>query len=243
MTGFWVALRFLTIFPTPRKERDDDEVASLSLVYFPLVGLLLGAMLLGIYYALMLVLPSPVVFALIVIALAVVTGGHHLDGLMDSLDGVFGGQSKEEKLAIMRDSKVGAFGVAGVILLLLLKYVSLTSAPLLPALLLMPTLGRWAMLNAIFFFPYARPDGMGLPFKRGANWQRLTIATILPVVAALAILRWKGLVLLVVLWLIVFGIARFVQHRLGGLTGDNYGAINEIAEVATLILIVLISRF
>lgn len=243
MTGFWVALRFLTIFPTPRKEKDDEKVAYLSLVYFPLVGLLLGAVLLGTYYALALVLPSPVVFALVVIALAVITGGHHLDGLMDSLDGVFGGKSKEERLAIMRDSKVGAFGVAGAILLLLLKYVSLTLAPLLPALLLMPTLGRWAMLNAIFFFPYARPDGMGLPFKQGANWQRLTIATILPVVAAMAILRWKGLILLVVLWLTVFCIGRFIQHRLGGLTGDNYGAINEIAETATIILIVLLGRF
>lgn len=242
MTGFWVALRFLTVFPTPRKEKD-EEVAYLSLVYFPLVGLLLGTVLLGIYYALTLVLPSPVVFALVVIALAVITGGHHLDGLMDSLDGIFGGQSKEERLAIMRDSKVGAFGVAGAILLLLLKYVSLTPAPLLPALLLMPTLGRWAMLNAIFFFPYARPDGMGLPFKRGANWQRLTIATILPVVAALVILGWKGLILLVILWLTVFGIGRFVQHRLGGLTGDNYGAINEIAETITVILIVLLGRF
>ena len=142
----------------------------------------------------------------------------------------------------MSDSQVGAFGIVGAFLLLLLKYVSLGSAPILPALLLMPTLSRWAIVGTIFTFPYAKSSGMGAAFKQGANWQRLTIATVIALIVAVALLKWWGLVLMTALWLIVFGIANYFRSRLGGLTGDNYGAINELAEVLVLLLIILIRR-
>jgi adenosylcobinamide-GDP ribazoletransferase len=95
----------------------------------------------------------------------------------------------------------------------------------------------------MFTFPYARRSGMGLPFKLGATWQRLAVATVIALVVAVVLLRWWGLVLMAVLWLIAFGIAGFFRSRLGGLTGDNYGAINEISEVLVLLLIILIGRF
>ena len=142
----------------------------------------------------------------------------------------------------MSDSKVGTFGIVGAILLLLLKYASLSSARILPALLLMPTLSRWAMVAIIFTFPYAKRSGMGLDFKRGANWQRLTIATIIALIVTVVILKLWGLVLMAALWLVSFGIAGYFRSRLGGLTGDNYGAINELAEVMILLLLVLILR-
>ncbi|MBL7208901.1 MAG: adenosylcobinamide-GDP ribazoletransferase, partial [Dehalococcoidia bacterium] len=160
--GFWATLQFLTIFPTPLRHEVDIKACGRSITYFPLVGLLLGAILLGLHYGLALILPASVVNALLITALAILTGAHHLDGLIDTCDGVIAGKSKEERLAMMSDSRVGAFGIAGAILLLLLKYVSLSSAPILPALLLMPTLSRWAMVSVIFSFPYARTSGMGL---------------------------------------------------------------------------------
>jgi adenosylcobinamide-GDP ribazoletransferase len=142
----------------------------------------------------------------------------------------------------MSDTKVGAFGIVGAILLLLLKYASLSSAPILPALLLMPTLSRWAMVSIIFTFPYAKRSGMGLAFKQGATWQRLAIATTIALIVAVAVLKLWGLVLMTALWLIAFGIAGYFRSRLGGLTGDNYGAINELAEVLVLLLLILIGR-
>ncbi len=181
--------------------------------------------------------------ALIIITLVILTGAHHLDGLIDTCDGVIAGKSKEERLAIMSDSQVGAFGIVAAFLLLLLKYVSLSSAPILPALLLMPTLSRWTMVSAIFTFPYAKSSGMGLAFKQGANWQRLTISTIIALAVTVTILKLWGLALIAALWLIIFGIASYLRSRLGGLTGDNYGAINELAEVLVLLLIILIRRF
>jgi adenosylcobinamide-GDP ribazoletransferase len=240
--GFWSALQFLTIFPTPLRHKVTDKTSGQSLTYFPLVGLILGAILLGLHYGLILVLPSSVVNAILIIALVILTGAHHLDGFIDTCDGVIAGKSKKERLAIMSDSKAGTFAIVGAILLLLLKYVSLSAAPILPALLLMPTLSRWAMVSTIFTFPYAKRYGMGLAFKRGASWQRLTIATITSLIVAVALLKLWGLALIAALWLITFGIASYFRSRLGGLTGDNYGAINELAEVLVLILIILIRR-
>jgi adenosylcobinamide-GDP ribazoletransferase len=200
-------------------------------------------MLLGLYYGLILVLPPSVVAALLIIALVILTGAHHLDGLIDTCDGVIAGKSKKERLAIMSDTKVGVFGIVGVVLLLLLKYVSLLSVSLiLPALLLMPTLSRWIMVSIIFTSPYPKRSGMGLAFKQGATWQRLAIATIIALIIAIALLKWWGLVLMAALWLIAFGIAGSFRSRLDGLTGDNYGAINEISEVLVLLLIILIGR-
>ncbi len=241
--GFWAALQFLTIFPTPLHRKVTAKTSGQSLTYFPLVGLILGGILLGLHYGLILVLPSSVVNVLLVIALVILTGAHHIDGFIDTCDGVIAGKSKSERLAIMSDSKVGAFGIVGAILLLLLKYVSLSSASILPALLLMPTLSRWAMVSIIFTFPYAKRSGMGLAFKHGATWQRLTIATITALIVSVILLQWWGLVLMAAMWLIAFGIASYLRSRLGGLTGDNYGAINELSEVIVLILIILIGRF
>jgi len=240
--GFWAALQFLTIFPTPIPHEVATKASGQSLTYFPLVGLILGAILLGLHYGLILVLPAPVVNALLITALVILTGAHHLDGLIDTCDGVIAGKSKKERLAIMSDSQVGAFGIVGVFLVLLLKYVSLCWVPILPALLLMPTLSRWATVGTIFAFPYAKASGMGAAFKRGANWQRLTIATVIALIVAVVLLKWWGLMLMAALWLIVFGSASYFRSRLGGLTGDNYGAVNELAEVLVLLFVILIGR-
>lgn len=240
--GFWAALQFLTIFPTPLSHRINAKTCGESLSYFPLVGLIVGAILLGLHYGLSLILPSTIVNALVIVALVVLTGAHHLDGLIDTFDGIIAGKTKRERLAIMSDTKVGTFGIISAILVLSLKYVSLSSAPILPALLLMPTLSRWAMVSTIFAFPYAKHSGMGLAFKQGARWQRLTVATVIALVVAVALQNWRGLVVMVALWLIVFGIARYFRSRIDGLTGDNYGAINELAEVLSLLLIIIVGK-
>jgi adenosylcobinamide-GDP ribazoletransferase len=242
--GFWAALQFLTIFPTPLRHEVTARTSGQSLTYFPLVGLILGAILLGLYYGLSLILPPAVVMALLIIALIILTGAHHLDGFIDTCDGDFAGKSKRERLVIMSDTRVGAFGIVGVVLLLLLKYAALSSVSvILPALLLMPSLSRWTMVSVIFTFPYAKKSGMGLPFKLGATWQRLAVATIIALVVAVVLLKWWGVALMAVLWLITFGIAGYFRSRLGGLTGDSYGAINELSEVLVLLLIILIGRF
>jgi adenosylcobinamide-GDP ribazoletransferase len=201
---------------------------------------MLGGILVGLKYGLDLILPSAVVHALLIAALVIMTGAHHIDGLIDTFDGTVFGKSRDEKLKIMGDNHVGAFGITAAILVILVKYVSLSSTvSTIPALLLMPILSRWVVVSTIFTFPYAKNTGMGTAFKQGARWYRLTIATIIALLAAFLLLGWWGILLLAVLWLIIFGFASYLRFHFGGLTGDSYGAIIETAEVSVLILIMI----
>ena len=234
--AFWTALEFLTILPTPGRRKGEIEPGK-SLPYFPLVGLLLGVILLGMYYGLSQVLPPPVTAGLLIITLAILTGGHHLDGLVDTFDGLKGA-SKEARLKIMGQSGSGPAGTAAALLLLLTKYLALSQVAMLPALLLAPTLARGALVSAIFIFPAARSSGLGYTFKQGSSRTRLMVATVIPLAAAVLLLELKGLILAAVLWLVIYIIGHYLSSKLNGLTGDSYGALVEIAEVLVLILIV-----
>jgi len=240
--SFVAAIRFLTIVPAfPRREATAEEIGR-SIVYFPLVGLGIGAALFGLDRLFALFLPNALGSALVIVALVVITGAHHLDGLIDTCDGMAAGRSPRERLEIMRDSHAGSFGIIGAFVILLLLYLSLLilpSASRMAALILMPTLSRWAMVYAIFAHPYARETGMGQAFKQQANWQRLAVATALALAASLIFMRLWGLALVAAVLIITVIVAWFLRRKLGGLTGDTYGAINEVIEVSVLILVPL----
>ncbi len=241
--GFWSALEFLTIIPSPRHDRSESGQVEIgrSLVYFPLVGLSLGLMLLGLDFVLRLILPLQVIGGILIAVMAVITGAIHLDGFMDTCDGL-GGRTPERRLEIMKDSRVGAFGVAGVIILLLIKYGALVSlAPGLRtgALVLMPVLGRWAMTLGVTAYPYARAEGLGKAFVQQANWSRFWVATGLALAIVTVFGRWIGVVAFIGVGLVVWGAATFIKRKLNGLTGDSYGTLCELTEAMTLVLILL----
>jgi adenosylcobinamide-GDP ribazoletransferase len=215
-----------------------------SLVYFPVVGLMLGIILAGLGWILGLVLPQAVVSILLIIVLVVLIGGLHLDGLADTFDGM-AGHTVEERWQIMRDSHIGSFGVIAIACLLLLQYASLINIPrawFFYALILMPTAGRWAMVYAIKVYPYARPAGLGTVFKENAGWWSLIIATLIVLAVAGGLMKWAGLVIMVVVWGVTAGVATLFKRQFAGLTGDNYGAINEIAEISVLVMVVLLNH-
>lgn len=251
--SFFTALSFLTVIPRPfRGETSADEIGR-SLSYFPVVGLVLGLILAGLNWLLGLLLPTAVVYGLLLAALVIVTGGLHLDGFADTCDGIAGHKTVEERLRIMRDSRVGAFGVIGVFLLLLIKYVSLASIPgnlVMTALILMPVVSRWAMVYSIAANPYARTAGLGQAFKQGANWLRFTIATIITLAVTLGLTRWANITyfylttaaIIFGVWIVTLGLATCLKRKLGGLSGDSYGAINEVAEVMVLIIVSMLAQ-
>lgn len=181
----------------------------------------------------------PAVSATLTLAVWVLlSGALHLDGLVDSCDGLAGG-TPARRLEIMADSRVGAYGIVGVCLVLLVKYAALVSLPeswRLEALLLVPVLGAWTMVLALFLFPYARKEGLGRHFKQGASGWRLALVTVLTLAAALGLAWWRGALMMAVSGLIVLGMGYFFKARLGGLTGDVYGAIKEVGEAITLAL-------
>jgi len=236
---FLAALRFLTIIPFPWRREVSPEELGRSAGYFPVVGIIIGLILAGLNWLLGLFLPSPVVNVLLVVSLVVISGALHLDGFIDTCDGIAGHKTPEQRWRVMRDSRTGGFGIVGACCLLLVKYISLNSVPetlLMATLVLMPVIGRWAMVYAIFAYPYARPSGLGKIFKQGASWQRFTMATLIALVVAIVLFQLAGLAIMVGIWVIVVAMAAYLKHKFSGLTGDTYGAINEVAEVCVLIL-------
>ena len=213
-----------------------------SRAFYPAIGLMIGLILVGVEEGSSRVFSEPLTAAFLVAGMIVVTRGLHLDGLMDVFDGVFGGFTPERRLEIMRDSRVGAFGVIGAIAVLLLKYGALVSLLMLPqpgkewALFLFPTLSRWTMVVLLGAFPYVRTQGLGSPFHGTGIKIATTIAGISALAASVLLGGFAGLGLFfgvtVVAWLMGWAIAK----TLGGLTGDAYGATNEIIETVVLIV-------
>ena len=243
--SFLAALQFLTIIPLPGRREVSPEELGRSAVYFPLIGLIIGLLLAGWHWLLGLFLPRAVVDVLVVVSLVVISGALHLDGLIDTFDGIAGHKSVEDRWRVMHDSRAGGFGIVAVCCLLLVKYLSLNSVPdplLMVTLVMMPVLSRWAMTYAIFAYPYARPAGLGKAFKQGTRWLRFTIATVITVLVAIVLLQLAGVAVMLGIWIIVAAMATYLKGKFSGLTGDTYGAINEVAEVCVLIIILVLYR-
>jgi adenosylcobinamide-GDP ribazoletransferase len=241
--GLLAAFQFLTLLPV--KRNFSGEQVGRSTVFFPIVGIILGLILAGLNYLLLWLLPAALVNALLVTGLAVLSGGLHLDGLADTMDGMAGHRTPEQRLEIMRDSRIGGFGAIGLGLFFILEYVSLNSIPAhwLPlALILAPTLSRWAMVASIFVYPYARPSGLGKVFKEAVTWKHFVIATVATLAFSLIIFKGAGLALLAGAGVITVLIASHLSHQLKGLTGDTYGAINEAVTVGVFILISMLAN-
>ena len=242
---FLSALRFLTIIPLPGRREVTPEEVGRSIVYFPLVGLIIGLILVGLNWLMGLFLPSALVDVLLVVSLVAISGAFHLDGFVDTCDGMVGHKTVEERWRVMGDSRVGAFGIIGVCCLLLVKYVSLSNVPeswLVETLVLMPVVSRWAMVYAVFAYPYAKPSGLGKAFKQGASWPRFVIATVITLVVAVILAQLTGFIIMLAIWVTVVAMAAYLKGKFGGLTGDTYGAINEVAEVCLLILVCLLAH-
>ncbi|HEY73526.1 MAG: adenosylcobinamide-GDP ribazoletransferase [Chloroflexi bacterium] len=230
------ALQFLTLIPPVVRRPFTSVEMGRAVGYFPLTGALLGALLVGLNWGLAQVFPSGVSAGLVLASWVVVTGALHLDGFLDTCDGLFGGYTPESRMDIMRDERVGAFGLAGGVLLLLLKYAALIAIPhRTVALLLAPTLARWGMALAVVLFPYARSKGLGRVMKDHAGWQQAILATAIGLATAWFVAGWPGLAALALAGVATLIAARFVLARLPGLTGDVYGAICELVEVMILI--------
>jgi adenosylcobinamide-GDP ribazoletransferase len=239
------AIAFLTVLPLPKRWRIQPSDLGRSAPWYPLVGLLVGALLAGADALLGLFVATPARDALIVALALVISGGLHLDGLMDTSDGVFAPVDPARRLEIMRDSHVGSFAVAAAGLLLIGKYAALSSlgdAPRWAALIVMAVLGRWAMTLAVVLFPAGRGEGLGRLVKERARRSDLLIGGGLAGVVCLVLLSWGGLLLVFLVTLLAWLGARALTRQLPGLTGDSYGAIEETCELLALALLPLCLR-
>lgn len=213
--------------------------------YFPLVGALIGGLLVLASKLLTCLWSAQLVSVLLVVSWVVLTGGMHLDGLADASDAMLSRRARAQKLAIMKESAVGAFGALAVFCALLLKVSFLSELPAalqLRALALTPALGRWTLVQAAFFYPPAREEGMGRFFSEHVRAKDFVIATLLMVGLAFLLLRFWGVAVFGGIWLMAALINRSLSKALGGLTGDTYGALCEISEVLALAMIALLGK-
>lgn len=231
------AFQFLTIFPTLIKRMFSSREMGQSVAWFPLVGVTLGALLYGVDHFAQMVFPASVSAALTLVAWVMFTRAFHLDGFMDTCDGLFGGFTPERRLEIMKDSRMGVFGVVGGLLVLLTKYTALTSSSNpLPALVISTTLGRWGMALAILVFPYAREHGLGRDVKDNVRWPQVVLATCITFIVVWFAGAQTGLIAFALAGLTLWLGARYILHLIPGLTGDSYGALCEGIELVILLL-------
>jgi adenosylcobinamide-GDP ribazoletransferase len=236
MISLLTAFQFLTTFPAVIRRMFTAQELGRAVGFFPVVGLALGGVFYGLVSGLRLVFPLQVVAVFILAAWLLLTRALHFDGFLDTCDGLFGGFTPERRLEIMRDSRVGAFGVAGGGLLLLAKYAAIVSLPQLSGLLLAPVFGRWVLSIAIFAYPYAREKGLGRDMKDNVRWPEVILSTALTVLPAWLFAGWAGLLAFALAGAVLWLGASFILRRIPGLTGDSYGALCELAELAVLLL-------
>lgn len=239
MQEFMIALQFLTRLPITLKQMPSVEQNGRSALYYPLVGLLIGAVLLLTQYLLDGV-PPLLQAALLLSIWGAITGGLHLDGLADSADAWAGGfGDKQRTLEIMKDPRSGPIAVVVVLLLLLLKFaalVALLDAGASSALLLAPLLARSALPLLFLTTPYVRKGGLGQALS--THLPRQQLLWLLAAVVASVLIFIPGAWLAVLTAGVVFVLCRWLMlKRLGGTTGDTAGALLETVECAIVVVL------
>ena len=240
LTHLLLALRFLTVISVRSTVEITSKALARSMAWFPLVGLLIGLILGGIWYAMSFVFPPLLVSLLIVMTLAIITRGLHLDGLSDTLDGLGGGYTKERRLEIMKDSHIGAFGVIGIIFAILMKMMAISELPetsRLLVLVIFPMMSRFSMVLVAWKCPYARKEGgLGKDYVESVDSRAVIFAGASALVVSLLLVSYWGLMLFLSVVFISLILAWFFLRALGGVTGDVLGAVNELTEISVLVL-------
>jgi adenosylcobinamide-GDP ribazoletransferase len=243
VTSFFAALQFLTLCPWPKRlERSAGEVGRAA-IFFPVVGLALGLILLLTDLLLDRFAGGRLSSVFLVAVMALLTGGLHLDGLGDTFDGLGAGGDRERMLRIMDDPHTGAFGLIAIVLLLLFKVHAIESidGDRWRALLAAPVLGRWAMVLLGYRSQAAKP-GLGSTMVDHLETKHFLAATMITLLMVAAILRGLGVTIMV--WIAVFALASkiYFHRRLGGVTGDTFGAVGELSETSVLVCLALAAR-
>lgn len=240
-----LAVQFLTILQVKKTLPFDEHSFGRSAAFFPLVGVILGGIVWGGDSMLQDICPAVLRNLLVVAAFAILSRGLHFDGLADSADGLFGGHDRERRLAIMKDSRIGTFGtlaLLGVILFKVRALDLLSGSDRSAALLLGPTLSRWAYVVVAYRAVPARPDGLGALLVKRVFLRELGIASGIALVVTVLIGGSVSLIAIVLALLLTLGILRYCTARLGGVTGDTFGAVGELVETATFCLYAVLAH-
>ena len=245
MKFFLVGIGFLTVLPVRVKDAAMSEVGRAAM-WFPIIGFFMG-LTLGVLHLVFVQFFAPLLAAALTVVLWIAfSGGLHLDGLADCCDGLFVSASAERRLEIMRDPRVGSFGVIGLVLIITLKILAISSMPSdfrslqdfgsLQVFVLALTISRWLIL-IVARQSQARANGMSAEFARGITRRTIIIAALVPALLLFAsFMSWKMIVAIIAAHAITFLVIQFARARIGGISGDVIGFTVELSEVVILLV-------
>ena len=272
MKGFLLLLSFMTRIPIPKTDYDEEKLGK-SMKYFPVVGIIVGFILLFFCIIFNFVLKNisysailPLMIIVVILTDLITTGALHLDGLADTFDGIFSYRSKHKMLEIMKDSRLGSNGALALILYFLIKFVLLYSLLIedqgetVFAVLTYPVVARLCSVISCASAPYARGSGMGKTFVDNTKTSGVVIATLITVVYSGAVLYYitfphalpldffmksfgVNLLIIAILGLFAFSFSKLIERKIGGITGDTLGALLEISSLVYLFLIIVVPTF
>ncbi|WP_026477744.1 adenosylcobinamide-GDP ribazoletransferase [Alkaliphilus transvaalensis] len=239
MERFINTLQFLTRISI-KKDSSFDEEFHKGIVYFPIIGLVIGLILTSFYHLMNYFLPSAMGIVLTVIVYIMITGGLHLDGLGDTFDGLYSNRPKERVLEIMKDSRLGTNALLAIVLVIIINIVALQnldSGKLYRGLLLMPIMGRQALVLGCYRTNYAREEGMGNIYIGKVSKGQLWITLITTMI--LSIIDLKTLIFLPLMLIFVGWFKKTTARLIGGMTGDTLGALCELSQSLYLLFLVI----
>ncbi|MCM8773823.1 MAG: adenosylcobinamide-GDP ribazoletransferase [Candidatus Omnitrophica bacterium] len=240
MNYFLIALKFLTTLNFKLSKEIKEKDYGRSLLYFPFVGILIGGIL-SVISLIFNFLPQTVLVAIILLTSAIITGALHLDGFADTCDGFYGSKSKEEILRIMHDSRIGVMAAVGLFLLLLLKFSLIISLPkyiLWRALIMICCFSRWVQTLGCLV-SYAGNEGKAKFFIKYARKKDVVLSGIFTIFFSFILFGLKGIVIFLFSSLPALLFIHYAKFKIGGMTGDTIGAVNEISELSNLLFILI----
>jgi adenosylcobinamide-GDP ribazoletransferase len=234
MRAFFIGLQFLTQLPIHMDRTEPRQIAN-SYYFYPVIGFLIGVSAVLLRHLLMMVFPVSFSITLVLGFLVWISGGLHEDGLADVADGMGAGWTREQRLDIMKDSRIGAYGASMLILVFLAKYAALTSMDLSrldASIVTAQILGRWAFLPMGYFNRYAR-EGLASEFMKGLAAKTVVIGTIVSIAIVTVLCRAHGAIASAGAAAVVVVASIYFRRRIGGVTGDCFGATFQFVEIAT----------
>jgi len=243
MRSFIIALQFLTRIPVPTLREISEAEMGRSLLYYPLVGIVIGLLLVGLNM-LLAAAPDGLQAALVLAAWVLITGALHLDGLADSADAWLGGLGDRERtLAIMKDPRSGPAAVVVIVLLLMIKFAALEALIINEhgfVLILAPLLARTSLPLLFQTTPYVRPGGLAAAIAEHSSWPGGILLPLFVCIGIFIVVGWSAALLIVAVICTFVLLRAMMLKRLGGTTGDTAGALVEVIEAVVLVVAVLV---
>ncbi len=246
MKNFVLMLQFLTRIPINIQIHTDEDSFGRGIIYFPLVGLVIGALNVLVYILFSMFFTSQISVVMVTLFNVCLTGGFHLDGLADTCDGIYSSRKKEKILEIMKDSRIGSNGVIAIFFDLSLRIVllgSISGTNAVKAILIASILSRTTLVFLSYISVYARKEnGLGNLFIGKVTLKSNIIAILAGTIFSFLILGWKALIMVISIILIIFLYEKYIKSKIDGMTGDTLGAAVELTEVLVFFLFIVLQR-